>query len=55
MQTTDHRARGGPTDAGPDRSYFRCAICGASEISADIEYDQFGYPECPVCGTEHGP
>ncbi|MFB6179487.1 MAG: hypothetical protein ABEI77_07175 [Halorientalis sp.] len=52
MQTTDNKGRG--SSGGPS-SYFRCAYCGASKRSTDIEYSALGFPQCPVCRTAHGP
>jgi predicted RNA-binding Zn-ribbon protein involved in translation (DUF1610 family) len=58
MTATEHREEGGTTGEEQSNSvvsYFRCPYCGASERSRDISYSRLGFPNCPVCGTQHGP
>ncbi len=55
MQTTDTQVGGGEPTGDGSISYFRCAYCGASERSTEIEYSALGFPRCPVCQTRHGP
>ena len=55
MQATDDHVARGESGGNSSTSYFRCAYCGASERSQDIEYSDLGYPRCPVCLTRHGP
>ncbi len=38
-----------------EQHIFECTHCGTRRAATHVEYDDLGYPICPVCTTTNAP